>query len=263
MVDAGRPRPGGAGSARALAHRAGTATSGCATIASAALVVDLGDARARATARAGCARCRKRPTRWPPRVEISSPTMTSSGRPGLLGHGARRQRRVDALVVGDGDDVEAGADGVRRGSSPRPRRRPRPACGCGGRCAARRSLAHSPSPRSRPRCGKNSVDHCSGARATMRSNARASASRMLRTAASRRPAPGRGLDRHRVADPAPGPMRSIAWSQSGAPVCTGERRRTEGQARRRAEELDARARGPTDDAVGHEARRSRRAAAPP
>ena len=47
------------------------------------------------------------PSRWPPRVLISSPTTTRTRRPRSCAIALRRERGVDPLVVGDRDDVEA------------------------------------------------------------------------------------------------------------------------------------------------------------
>ncbi len=56
--------------------------------------------------RAGTGRSRNRPSRWPPRVLISSPTITRVRQPAIEGDPAGRERGVDPLVIGDRDDVE-------------------------------------------------------------------------------------------------------------------------------------------------------------
>ena len=53
----------------------------------------------------------QRPTRCPLRVVTSSPTMTSMGRPRPAAMARAATRRVDALVVGDGDGVQAPGHG--------------------------------------------------------------------------------------------------------------------------------------------------------
>ena len=111
--------------------------------------------------------------------------------------GPGRQGRVDALVVGDGDGVEAACHGRSRIDSTS--ETPSEASVWMCRSMRRRRSSLTRPPRS-SQMGNNSVVHCSGARAMMRSKARASCSRIERVA-SRRLEAGRRTQRHRVAEP--------------------------------------------------------------
>ena len=115
------------------------------------------------------------PSRWPPRVVISSPTTTSTRQPAVARHRPAGERGVDPLVVGDADDVELGAplDVVEDlDDAGRPIRGER----VDVQVRATESLGHAAASRSGHN-GWNTASHCSGAAATNRSNARASASR--------------------------------------------------------------------------------------
>ena len=95
----------GAGAASGPGRTAGTGTRGCAATAippwSWTASMDQ-----RRLLSAGMGRSRNSPSRWPPRVVISSPTITANGRPRSSAMWRAASARVDPLVVGDRDDVE-------------------------------------------------------------------------------------------------------------------------------------------------------------
>ena len=167
-------------------------------------------ARGRAP-RSPCSDCQGRmrfsrnsPTRWPPRVVISSPTMISMRSPRARRDALRRHGRVDALVVGDGDHVQvARRDGLLEDllharDAVRGQRVDVQVRAPDGLDGPRRSRG-PPAGRSRgllllsSQMGNDSVHHCSGAMDTIRSNASHLPLQDVRASRSRRPArPGPG-----------------------------------------------------------------------
>ena len=205
------PGPDRAGSSRA--PRGGR--RGCVT--SSPTMTSMGRPRPSAMSRAASAASMRS---WSVMAMASRPRATAASR-----MASTSETPSEASVWMCGSSRSVGSPSARAD----PEARSLPPSGC---CLAHRSPSSL-------QMGKNSVVHCSGARAMMRSKARASCSMMVAHGLPARagPAPGGWAP----CGPATARGRCARWprGRSARPVCDGEHGRADGQSRRRAEELHA------------------------